>query len=111
MGRTGFAMDTIGSIVSWVQQAWSASSRLPFDPGFWGILVAVLALVYIFWITRSLNRLNRRLSSAVTELEEIRSALKGIERILERSRAKASPAGNERQDIRDLPLREGKNRP
>ncbi len=104
-------MDTIGSIVSWVQQAWNASSRLPFDPAFWGILAAVLALVYAFSIARSLRRLNRRLSSAVTELEEIRSTLKGIERILERSRAKVSPAGNEKQGIWDLPLREGKNKP
>ncbi len=111
MVRTGFAMDTIGPIVSWVQEAWNASSRLPFDPRFWGILFAVLVLAYIFSIARSLNRLNRRLSSLVTELEEIRLALKGIERVLERSWAKASPAEQENQDIRDLPLRERKQKP
>ncbi len=101
-------METMGTIVSWLQEAWIALSQFPFDPRLWGILLAVLFLAYIWSIARSFNRLSRQLASTLTELEEIRSALKGIERILERSRAKPSPTGKENQDIWDLPLREGK---
>ncbi len=104
-------MDTIGTIVSWMQEAWNASSRFPSDPGFWGVLFAVLALAYLFSIARSVKRLNRQLSSAVTDLEEIRSALKEIERTLERSRVKPSPTDKENHGIWDLPLREGKEKP
>ncbi len=103
-------MDTIGTIVSWVQDAWNASSRLPSDPGFWGILFAILVLAYLL-TARSLRRLDRRLSSTMTELEEIRSALKGIERTLQQARTKTPPADREGRSIQDLPLREGKERP
>jgi len=108
---TGFAMETMGTIVSWMQEALNAFSQFPFDPRFWGILLAVLILAYFRWIARSFNRLNRQLSSAVTELEEIRSAVREIERNLERSRAKPSPTGKKDQDIWTLPLREGKEKP
>ena len=104
-------MDTVGTVVSWVQEAWKTASRLPFEPGFWAALFAALVLAYLVSIARSLGRLRRRLSSAVAELEEIRSALKGIERTLERSRANDAPADREIRDIRDLPLRERKERP
>ncbi len=100
-------MDANETIVSWVRDAWNASSRLPFDPGFWGVLLAVLVLASLYSIARSLRRLNRRLSSAESELEEVRSTLKRIEKILERTQAKPSPTDRQRQDIRDLPLREG----
>ncbi len=109
--RTGLAMDTAGTIVTWVQEAWNVSFRPPYDLRLWGILFAVLVLAYVFSIARSLRRLNRRLSSAATELEEIRSVLRGIERRLEQSRTKASPPSGENQGIWDLPLREGKNKP
>ena len=104
-------METMGTIVSWIQEALNAFSQFPFDPRFWGILLAVLVMAYFYSIARSFNRLNRQLSSALTELEEIRSALKGIERILERSRANPSPTAKEDQDIWNLPLREGKEKP
>jgi type II secretory pathway component PulJ len=104
-------METMGTIVSWMQGAWNAFSRSPFDPGFWGVLLAVLILAYFRSVARSVSRLNRQLSSAVTELEEIRSALKGIERTLERSLAKMSPTAKKDQDIRNLPLREGEEKP
>ncbi len=109
--RTGFAMDAIGTIVSWVHEAWNASSRLPLDPRFWGVLFAILVLAYLLSISRSVRRLDRRLSSAATELEEIRSALKEIERTLERSRVNPSPTDKENHGIWDLPLREGKEKP
>ncbi len=103
-------MDIGETIVSWVREAWNASSRLPFEPGFWGVLFAFLVLATVYSIARSLKRLNRQLTSAVSEFEEIRSTLKRIERVLERSESRPSPADTRNQDIRDLPLREGKER-
>ncbi len=108
--RTGLAMDTVGTIVSWVQEAWNASFRPPYDLRLWGLLFAVLVLAYVFSIARSLRRLNRRLSSAATELEAVRSALKGIERVLEQSRTKPAPSSKASEGIWDLPLREGKEK-
>lgn len=104
-------METMGTLASWMQEALNAFSKFPFDPRFWGILVAVLILAYFCWIARSFNRLNRQISTAVAELKEIRSAVKEIERNLERSRATPSPTGKKDQDIWTLPLREGKEKP
>ncbi len=101
-------MDTFGTIVSWIQEAWNAYSQSPFDPGYWGLLIAVLVLAYVFSIARSIRRLKVQLSTAVGELGEIRSVLRGVERLLERSQAKPSPTGKQDQDIWHLPLREGK---
>ncbi len=103
-------MDAIGTIVSWVQEAWNASFRPPYDLRLWGILFAVLVLACVFSIARSIRRLNRRLSAAATQLEEVRSTLRGIERHLEQSRTKASPPSRENHGIWDLPLREGKDK-
>src|SRR5512146_255078 len=104
-------MEAMETIVSWMQEAWNAFYQFPFDLRFWGILLAVLVLAYLWSIARSFNRLRRQLSSAVTELEEIRLALKRVERILERSQGKPSATGKEDRDIWNLPLREREERP
>ncbi len=103
-------MDTIGTIASWAREAWNAAYRLAFDPGYRGVLLALLVLAFVYSIARSLRRLNRRLSSAVAELEQVRSTLARIERIVEPSRTKPSPVDRQNRDIRDLPLREGHER-
>ncbi len=103
-------MDTVGTIVSWVQEAWNTSTQVAFDPRFWGILFALLVLASLYSLARSLRRLNRQLSSAVSELEDLRSTLKRVEKILERSQANPSPADARDQGILDLPLRERKEK-
>jgi hypothetical protein len=99
-------MEQMELFVSWMREAISGVSHNAFDLKSWGILFAVLVLVLIWSVVRAIHRLTRQLSSALTELSEIRSILKEVKKGVEPG--KAMPPSNDREeaDILNLPLRE-----
>ena len=96
--------------VSWMRDAVNGVSQIAFDPKSWGSLFAVLVLVAIWSIVRTLNRLARQLSSALTELSEIRSILNGLERSVKPWKARPPTNDQGEKDILNLPLLERDDR-
>ncbi|PWB68360.1 MAG: hypothetical protein C3F14_00140 [Deltaproteobacteria bacterium] len=103
-------MEQMELFVSWIREAVSGLSQNAFDPKPWGVLFAILILVSIWSIVRALGRLTRQLSSAVTELSEIRSILKKVERSVEPVKARPPTNDQGEADILNLPLRERDDR-
>ena len=99
-------MEQVDLLVSWMRDAVNGVSQVAFDPKSLGVLFTILVLVLLWSIVRALNRLARQLSSAVTELSELRSILKKLER--RAAPREAKPAANDQgeMDILNLPLRE-----
>ena len=81
-------------------------SQNSFDPKSWEALFAVLVLLSIWSIIRALTRLARQLSSAVTELSEIRSILKELEKSVESWKTRLPTDDKKEKDILNLPLLE-----
>ncbi len=99
-------METVGTFVSGMQEEWNAFSQSLTDPKFLvGFLLAVLVLVYLHSIGRAVNRLHRQLFSAMEEVGEIRSALREIEKSLDRTQPKPPQSDGRNQDIRNVPFR------
>jgi hypothetical protein len=69
-----------------------------------------LVLLSIWSIVRALTRLARQLSSVVTELSEIRSILKELEKSVESWKARLPTDDQKKKDILNLPLLERDNR-
>lgn len=92
--------------ISWIREVVNGVSHNAFDLRSWGVLFAVLVLLLIWSIVRALNRLTRQLLSVVSELSEIRSILKEVERGVEPRKATAPSNDQVETDILNLPLRE-----
>jgi len=102
----GGAMEQIELFVSWIRDVVNSVSQNSFDPKSWEVLFAVLALLSIWSIVRDLTRLARQLSSAVTELSEIRSILKKLEQSVESWKTRLPTDDKKEKDILNLPLLE-----
>jgi hypothetical protein len=102
----GGAMEQMELLVSWIRDAVNSVSQNSFDPKSWEVLFAVLVLLSIWSIVRALTRLARQLSSAVTELSEIRSILKKLEQSVESWKARIPTGDQKEKDILNLPLLE-----
>ena len=96
--------------ISWIRNAVNSVSQNFFDPKSWGPLFAVLVLLSIWSILRTLARLARQLSCAVTELSEIRSILKELEQSVESWKASLPTNEHMKKDILNLPLLERDDR-
>ena len=103
-------MEQMELFVSWIRDAVNSVSQNSFDPKSWGVLFAVLVLLSIWSIVRALTRLARQLSSAVTELSEIRSILKELEQSAETWKARLPTNDQKEKDILNLPLLERDDR-
>jgi hypothetical protein len=103
-------MEQMELFVSWIRDAVNSVSHNSFDPKSWGVLFAVLVLLSIWSIVRALTRLARQLSSAVTELSEIRSILKELEQSVESRKARLPTDDQKKKDILNLPLLERDDR-
>ena len=103
-------MEQMELLVSWIRDVVNSVSQNSFDPNSWEVLFAVLALLSIWSIVRALTRLARKLSSAVTELSEIRSILKELERSVESCKAGLTTEDQRKKDIFSLSLLERDNR-
>lgn len=103
-------MEQMEMVVYWIREAVGGVSHDAFDPKSWGMLLAVFVLVLVWSIVRALNRLTRQLSSAVTELSEIRAILNEVERDVEPSKAQPPSNDQAETDILNLPLRETDDR-
>jgi len=99
-------MEQMGLFVSWIRDVVNSVSKNSFDPKSWEVLFAVLVLVSIWSIVRGLTRLARQLSSAVTEMSEIRSILKKLEQSVESWKARLPTDNQKEMDILNLPLLE-----
>jgi hypothetical protein len=99
-------MEQMGLFVSWIRDVVNSVSKNSFDPKSWEVLFAVLVLVSIWSIVRALTRLARQLSSAVTEMSEIRSILKKLEQSVESWKARLPTDDQKEKDILNLPLLE-----
>lgn len=99
-------MEQMELFVSWIRDAVNSVSDNSFDPKSWGMLFAVLVLLSIWSIVRALTRLARQLSSAVTEMSEIRSILKKLEQSVESWKARLPTDDQKEKDILNLPLLE-----
>ncbi|TFH28871.1 MAG: hypothetical protein E4G97_08210 [Deltaproteobacteria bacterium] len=99
-------MEQMGLFVSWIRDVVNSVSKNSFDPKSWEVLFAVLVLVSICSIVRALTRLARQLSSAVTEMSEIRSILKKLEQSVESWKARLPTDDQKEKDILNLPLLE-----
>jgi hypothetical protein len=102
----GGAMEQMELFVSWIRDAVNSVSQNSFDPKSWEVLFAALVLLSIWSIVRALTRLARQLSSAVTELSEIRSILKKLEQTVESWKARIPTGDQKEKDILNLPLLE-----
>jgi hypothetical protein len=102
----GGAMEQIELFVSWIRDVVNSVSHNSFDPKSWEVLFAVLVLLSIWSIVRALTRLARQLSSAVTELSEIRSILKKLEQSVESWKTRFPTDDKKEKDILNLPLLE-----
>jgi hypothetical protein len=103
-------MEQMERFVSWIRDAVNGVSQNSFEPQSWGMLFAILVLLSIWSIVRALTRLGRQLSSAVTELSEIRSILKKFEQNLELRQARLLTNDQKEKDILNLPLLERDDR-
>lgn len=103
-------MEQMELFVSWIRDAVNSVSDNSFDPKLWGVLFAVLVLLSIWSIVRTLTRLARQLSSVVTELSEIRSILKGLEQRVESWKARLPTDDQKEKDILNLPMLERDDR-
>ena len=99
-------MEQMELFVSRIRDVVSSVSQNSFDPKSWGVLFAVLVLLSIWSIIRALTRLARQLSSAVTELSEIRSILKELEKSVESWKTRLPTDDKKEKDILNLPLLE-----
>jgi hypothetical protein len=95
---------------SWIRDVANSVSQNSFDPKSWEVLFAVLVLLSIWSIVRALTRLARQLSSAVTELSEIRPILKELEQSVESWKARLPTDDQKKKDILNLPLLERDDR-
>jgi hypothetical protein len=102
----GGAMEQMELFVSWIRDVVNSVSQNSFDPKSWEVLFAALVLLSIWSIVRALTRLARQLSSAVTELSEIRSILKKLEQTVESWKARIPTGDQKEKDILNLPLLE-----
>jgi len=100
------AMEQIELFFSWIRDVVNSVSQNSFDPKSWEVLFAVLVLLSIWSIVRALTRLARQLSSAVTELSEIRSILKKSEQSVESWKTRLPTDDKKEKDILNLPLLE-----
>ena len=103
-------MEQMELFVSWIRDVVNNMSQNSFDPKSWEVLFAVLVLLSIWSIVRALTRLARQLSTAVTELSEIRSILKELEQSVESWKARHPTDDQEEKNILNLPLREQDDR-
>jgi hypothetical protein len=103
-------MEQMELLASWIRDAVNNGFQNSFDPESWGVLFAVLVLLSIWSIVRALTRLARQLSSAVTELSEIRSILKELEQSVESWKARPPTDYQKEKDILNLPLLERDDR-
>jgi hypothetical protein len=103
-------MEQMELFVSWIRDVVNSVSQNSFDPKSWEVLLAVLVLLSIWSIVRALTRLTRQLSSAVTELSEIRSILKELEQSVESRKARLPTDYQKEKDILNLPLLERDDR-
>ena len=97
-------MELMELFVSWIRDGVNGVSRYSFDPKSWEVLFAVLVLLSIWSIVRALTRLARQLSSAVTDLSEIRSILRKLEQSVESWKARIPTDDQKEKDILNLPL-------
>jgi len=97
-------MEQMELFISWIRDAVNSVSENSFDPKSWEVLFAVLVLLSIWSIIRALTRLARQLSSAVTELSEIRSILKELEKSVESWKTRLTTDDKKEKDILNLPL-------
>jgi hypothetical protein len=104
------AMEQMELFVSWILDVVNSVSQNSFDTKSWEVLFAVLVLLSIWSIVRALTRLARQLSSAVTELSEIRSILKELEQSVESWKARHPTDERKEKDILNLPLLERDDR-
>jgi hypothetical protein len=102
----GGAMEQMELFVSWIRDVVNSVSQNSFDPKSWEVLFAALVLLSIWSLVRALTRLARQLSSAVTELSEIRSILKKLEQSVESWKARIPTGDQKEKDILNLPLLE-----
>jgi len=100
----GSAMEPMELFVSWIRDVVNSVSQNSFDPKSWEVLFEVLVLLLIWSIIRALTRLARQLSSAVTELSEIRSILKELKQSVESWKARLPTDDQKKKDILNLPL-------
>jgi hypothetical protein len=103
-------MEQMELFVSWIRDVVNSVSQNSFDTKSWEVLFAVLVLLSIWSIVRALTRLARQLSSAVTELSEIRSILKELEQSVESWKARHPTDERKEKDILNLPLLERDDR-
>jgi hypothetical protein len=103
-------MEQMELFVSWILDVVNSVSQNSFDTKSWEVLFAVLVLLSIWSIVRALTRLARQLSSAVTELSEIRSILKELEQSVESWKARHPTDERKEKDILNLPLLERDDR-
>ncbi len=103
-------MEQMELFVSWIRDVVNNVSLNSFDPKLWEVLFAVLVLLSIWSIVRALTRFARQLSSAVTELSEIRSFLKELEQSVESWKARLPTDDQKEKNILNLPLLERDDR-
>ena len=103
-------MERMELFVTWIHDAVNSVSQNSFDPKTWEVLFAVLVLLSIWSIVRALTRLSRLLSSAVTELSEIRSILKDLEQSVGSWKARLPTDNRKEKNILNLPLLERDDR-
>lgn len=103
-------MEQMELFVTWIHDVVNSVFQNSFDPKSWEVLFAVLVLLSIWSIVRALTRLVRLLSSAVTELSEIRSILKGLEQSVGSWKARLPTDGQKEKNILNLPLLERDDR-
>jgi hypothetical protein len=106
----GSEMEQMELFVSWIRDVVNSVSQNSSDPKSWEVFFAVLVLLSIWLIVRTLTRLARQLSSVVTELSEIRSILKELEKSVESWKARLPTDEQKKKDILNLPLLERDNR-
>jgi len=111
----GKTMDSPGTVISWIVESVTNLPATLLDPKYGGLILAIVALVVLYSVISSINRLKRKIESFSTELSAIRSILRKIERSLDRPEGDRSPVAKEDKAIRDLLFRldndtPGKNR-
>lgn len=99
-------METMGMLISWVQEAINGISGSLSDPKYWALILSVLILLAVFSIVRAIRRIAREVASALSELSEIKAVLKEIEHSLGRFQAKPFSIERGAKDIWNIPLKE-----
>lgn len=98
-------MEIPGMLTSSMVESFANLPASLFDSQYWGPIVALFVLVVLYLIAFSVGRQKRNITSALSELSEIRTALKKIQWSLDRLEANRPPDSKEDRSIQELRFR------